>query len=722
MNMTKLYPIPTFIVSAMLLFLGIFVYRNSKQQYINKVFMGLCFTSSCWLLFFSITYTVRNEYIAFMLEKIGYCGITFIPITVFHYIIEFLNIKRIKRFALYNYIVGLIFVVLIWTTPFIVGGVKNYFWGYYPVAGILHPLFLAYFIFIGVILSSLFLLFKYYYRQKQLTYLKKEQIKYVILAFFIYYFAAADFFPNYGISIYPFGYLPTLFFIIIISYTIVRFRLMDVNVAITRAGIFLVLYSLVLGIPFLIGHYTESWILSTIFAVILASIGPLVYRSIQRKAEDLLLAEQRRYQKILVQAASGMAGEHNLERLLKLIVRVVKKAVKMEYTAIFLEDREKEAYILRAIRTDTNIPIDISFGFKDPLIEFMKKHKEPFLFEEIPEFIKGTLNFPLNISLIVPSFFDESSIGFLVLGEKNNKKAYSTDDINVFKILSRRTSMSIENCIFVEEFKKAQERVFAAEKLASIGGLAEGVAHQINNRLNHFSMVSGELKYEVDSYLSAHAEAIVQNPDLKKTFDYFIKISNSLLSNVKRTDGILKGILNFARVEAKETLFSNFFLQEVVDLAIDLLRVKHSVQEFPIKVNKLSSDVIYGVKSQIMESVYNLIDNAYEATLDKANTLNPGDAALYKPNIEISISQNPEKTVIQFTDNGIGIKSTDRHKIFAPFFTTKSSSKSGTGIGMYVVRRMIEENHKGKIWFESEYGKGTKITIELPKKYTSGSN
>jgi len=273
----------------------------------------------------------------------------------------------------------------------------------------------------------------------------------------------------------------------------------------------------------------------------------------------------------------------------------------------------------------------VSFKFDEPLVEFMKKHREPFLIEELPPEIRGTVNFPLNIALVVPSFYSDSSIGFLVLGEKINKKAYSADDINVFRILSKQTSMSIENCIFVEEFSKAQEKVFAAEKLASIGGLAEGVAHQINNRLNHFSMVAGEMKYEVDSFIENNKEEFDSNPALNKTFNYLVKISESLLSNVKKTDTILKGILNYARVEAKETMFSNFFLQEVIDLSLELLKIKHGLQEFPLEIDKHSSDVVYGIKSQIMESVYNLLDNAYEATLDKISGLSDEEVQKYEP-------------------------------------------------------------------------------------------
>jgi len=84
--------------------------------------------------------------------------------------------------------------------------------------------------------------------------------------------------------------------------------------------------------------------------------------------------------------------------------------------------------------------------------------------------------------------------------------------------------------------------------------------------------------------------------------------------------------------------------------------------------------------------------------------------------IKLKLEETSTKYRIEISDNGSGIKDEAKSKIFAPFFTTKSSYKSGTGIGMYVVRRIVEENHKGRIWFESAHMQGTKFIIELPKK------
>ena len=140
----------------------------------------------------------------------------------------------------------------------------------------------------------------------------------------------------------------------------------------------------------------------------------------------------------------------------------------------------------------------------------------------------------------------------------------------------------------------------------------------------------------------------------------------------------------------------------------------HLPDKLTITKNFKDTDTVLGVKSQITEVVYNLIDNAFEAIEEKQKTLNKDDLIKYVPKIDISLTYKDNKTIIKISDNGIGIKEEHTSKIFIPFFTTKASCKSGTGIGMYIVKRMIAENHKGKIWFESKYLSGTDITIELP--------
>ena len=86
----------------------------------------------------------------------------------------------------------------------------------------------------------------------------------------------------------------------------------------------------------------------------------------------------------------------------------------------------------------------------------------------------------------------------------------------------------------------------------------------------------------------------------------------------------------------------------------------------------------------------------------------------YKPTIRISAEIHGNNLKIFVEDNGIGIKNEDSEKLFTPFFTTKLSSKKGTGLGLYVIQKLIEENHSGKVKYNSQYKKGTTVHITLP--------
>ncbi|RKY45375.1 MAG: hypothetical protein DRP81_03965 [Candidatus Omnitrophota bacterium] len=490
---------------------------------------------------------------------------------------------------------------------------------------------------------------------------------------------------------------------------------MDIRVAITRVGIFLALYTAVLGLPFYLGYQTNSWVLSTSFAATFATIGPLIYRTIQKKAEDLLLAQQRHYQHILLQAAGGMIREHNLNRLLKLIVRIVKKTVKISFAIIFSYDKENKIYKPMSARGYKITSLDLNFPEDAPIITYMKNNPNPFIPEELPSDLRKCLEEKLKTSfeLFIPSVVEKRVQGFLILGEKLDRSPYSQDDISVFSILSRQAALAIENCLFFEEFKKVQQQLFQAEKLASIGGIADGVAHQIKNRLNHFSLATGELRLAIQEFVKSNYN-LANNRSIKEFLEYLLKITDSLISNVKRTDSVVRGILQFARTQDKELFFGYFSLEEIINPALELISIKHEVSEIPLEKD-LEIDLIWGIKSQLGEVIYNLLDNAYEATQELALQLFQEEKKEYHPKIKIKAYQELTHYFIIISDNGIGIKEEDKKKIFSPFFTTKSSYKSGSGIGMYVVRRIIEENHNGKIWFESTYMKGTKFYIQLPK-------
>ena len=448
-----------------------------------------------------------------------------------------------------------------------------------------------------------------------------------------------------------------------------------------------------------------------------------MFKYLQGKTEKLLLAEQERYQQFLLQASVGMVEQKEVAKLTQLIVRMITKSVKVKFACLFIYNEEKQAFVCAVNRGEKIKDKNITFDNKSPLITFIKSNPNPFLFLDIPKNIKNLFSgISDGIALVVPAAIRKDLIAFMCLGDKINDSLYSKKDLEVFKTLSNQAALAIANCNFLSKTNNQQKRLFEAEKLASIGGMADGMAHQIRNRLNSFGFAAELLKYDVQDFSADHKDFIDKNPSVGEMVTNMNELIVSINDNVKKTNTILTGILDFAKPKGSVTNKEIFPLKEVINASIMLVQIKHHREKVPVVLDISDDDKIYGIKYQIQEVCFNCIDNAFEAIIEKEQHLkNPlfkdiDKTKDFDPEINVSLKylDNKSKCKIIIKDNGIGIKQENKVKIFSAFFTTKPSSKSGSGIGSYVARRMIVESHNGDISFESKYGEGTIFTITLP--------
>lgn len=702
--------------------LGIFSLIKGKNA-LHKIWSAFNISAAIWGLgAFKFASTLDRDAVFFWI-RFGHIGAILLPVLFVHFIFELLEIHK-KNILYLIYGIGLIFSILNisdWlgiTKSFIVN--LRYVFNSFYVDSPPGPL---YFLFVAFFFFAVFC--GHYYGIRYLGIsngLKRTQIKYVLLGTAVGFLGGGTaFLMVFNIDIYPFLHFTVCLYPIIMTYAIFKYHLMDIRTAVTRAGLFLIVYAFIMGIPFWLGFKMGLWVWALILMGVLASVGPIIYRLLQKKVEDLLLAQQRHYQKILLQAGEGMIRERNLDRLMNFIVHIVKRAVKIKFTAMFFNDVRNKTYVLKAARGYNAVSSNIVFNEESALIAYIKGKKNPFISEEMPFELKEVLEKKLGdfFDLVAPCVIENKVLGFLVLGEKIDKTNYSQDDINVFEILTRQTALAIEYCMFLEEFQKSQERIFSAEKLALIGGMATGVAHQIRNRLAVFSAHAGKQELLIQDFIGNHPKLITQNPSLNKTFLCLTQEVDYIQNNVERAGRLIKGILDFASTQEQEKSFSSFSLQEVIDLCLVPIKTKHSIaDDVWLNIETVNCSVnIYGSKGQIVEVMFNLIDNSYEAILEKLQyCLNDEEKKNFRPFVEIKLTERKTSFMIQISDNGAGIKDKVKPRIFSPYFTTKTSTISGTGIGMFVVKRIIEEGHKGKIWFESSYMKGTEFFVEIPKR------
>ena len=660
-----------------------------------------------------VTRSLTVETATFWLKWVHYGGSAFINATFLHFVLT-VSEKKLTTANKYwlgsAYLFSAITWLLIISDSLFVYAAPVPPFRFYTAPGPLYNIFTVGY---SILINYAFWLIYVNYRTS--SGLQRCQHKYLLLGMSIGFIGGTTaFFPVYGLPVFPFGMYFVFLYVVIVTYAVVRYNLMDISLMITEAGLFVGIYSIILMIPFYVGYKTDNWEISTVLAVVFATAGQMAFRRLRRKAEGILLREQREYQQILLQVANGMTREHDLSRLLALTVFFIKRTVKTTYAAIYVLDKHQEVFVLRAKREGGKQSWEKTVPLRSSFIIQLEKNPEPQMYEGFPTAVRNVFSLPFRLLIPIPSVTEKGLIGFISLGDKKNGKHYSIDDINVFRILARQVALAVENCMFIEEFKNAQERVYNAEKLASIGGLAAGMAHQINNRLTHFYINLEEMQFQIDGYIAKNREFVEANESLKTTLNHLTGISNNLIINARRTDGVVKGLLGYARTESKETYFSHFSLREVVELAVDLLKIKHELQSFPMLLELPSNDAIYGVKAQMMEMVFNVLDNAYEAIMDKKGMMLPEEQAALSPQITMKLTVCDDHYQIEVLDNGTGIKEEHYNNMFVPFFTTKKASKSGTGIGMYLVKRIIEENHHGKVWFDSVWGKGTHLYVSLP--------
>jgi len=261
----------------------------------------------------------------------------------------------------------------------------------------------------------------------------------------------------------------------------------------------------------------------------------------------------------------------------------------------------------------------------------------------------------------------------------------------------------------LEELKAAQAQLIQSEKMASLGELTAGIAHEIQNPLNfvnNFSDVSTELVDEMNEEINKgnleDAKQIAQ--DLKQNLE---KINH----HGKRAGDIVKGMLQHSRSSSgqKELTDINALADEYLRLAYHGLRAKDKTFNAAMKTDfDETIGLIKIIPQDIGRVVLNLITNAFYAVTERKKLQPEG----YEPVVAVGTKKETGKVEIRVSDNGTGIPQRVMDKIFQPFFTTKPTGQ-GTGLGLSLSYDIVKA-HGGEIRVETKEGEGTEFIIQLP--------
>lgn len=420
-------------------------------------------------------------------------------------------------------------------------------------------------------------------------------------------------------------------------------------------------------------------------------------------------------------------------RLLQSILEKFMVIRGVERASAIVNDKTRNAYRYKAsVGWDFRQFENLDFSLND-LEEKYLQHAEE-ISEDI--FLKTDFtSFPVNegedgavipkAMLIMVIRLDNKVGGFLVLENSIKKDAFGTNDLSFISNLRQHIiSAFIKTGILedlqktLSELKDTQDQLVQSEKLASLGQLVAGIAHEIQNPLNfvnNFAGLSIDLAAELKEHIEKLKDSIDQNIqlDMEEVTEMISSNVTKIQEHGKRAESIVKGMLQHSRGRTGEfeLVDINNMVSEYVNLAYHGMRAKDKSFNTAIKTEfDTAVGKSYVVPQDLSRVILNIVNNSCYAVDQKAKKL----GSAYRPEITISTKKTGKNIQIRIHDNGTGIPQSVVDKIFNPFFTTKPTGQ-GTGLGLSMSFDIINQIHKGKLEVKTEEGEYTEFIITIPE-------
>jgi signal transduction histidine kinase len=429
----------------------------------------------------------------------------------------------------------------------------------------------------------------------------------------------------------------------------------------------------------------------------------------------------------------------DLENVLSTIVAKAVQLSNTEAGAIYVFDDVKREYRLRATYGMDQDLIDAlgqqHIGIEESNVAAVLARNEPVqipdLREEAPNPINEiTIRAGFRARLTAPLLRGDDMIGLLVV-RRRTSGAFLQNTIDLMKTFAAQSVLAIQNARLFEnvetrtrelakslqDLHTAQDRLVQTEKLASLGQLTAGIAHEIKNPLNfvnNFSSLSVELIDELQETLSGVAVDDKTRAQITELSDMLRGNLDKVVQHGKRADSIVKNMLLHSRQGSgeRQPVDINALVEEGLNLAYHGARAEK--QGFNITLERSFDPTAGKVElfpQEITRVLLNLISNGfYAATKRKAQT----DGGSYEPKLGAATKNLGDSIEIRIRDNGTGISPEVKEKMFNPFFTTKPAG-DGTGLGLSLSHDIIVKQHAGSIEVDTRPGEFTEFRIVLPR-------
>ncbi len=364
----------------------------------------------------------------------------------------------------------------------------------------------------------------------------------------------------------------------------------------------------------------------------------------------------------------------------------IKESLAVESLALLIYDQDLGKFRVSAFMGGPPGVKGITFSSADPLVKWLKVNKTHLSLKDQPGVLdyltpreKETLG-SIGAELCYPIISMNRLIGILFIGAKAKRERFSKQEMSFIGLLTPQTGIALENALLYREQRERFRRMLRADKLATIGELAAGAAHEIRNPL---TAIKSSLQYLEGKSRDETAR----------------KLLGTALEETGRIEEILSGLLSFSR--PSEIKKERHDLVESLEESLDLIAFQARKQKVTI-VREFAQPALHvsGDRSQLKQLFLNLFLNSLQAM--------PQGGEL---KIEVGRAEGND-LLVTVTDTGEGIAEDNLDRVFDPFFTTK---KGGTGLGLSICYGIVR-SHDGNIEVRSRPGRGTTVLTKLPLK------
>ena len=696
MSFYQLLPLLAFGVNLALVGL---VLRSRSQERSNKSFALFLFSMALWGGSIFLMRSSSSLESALVWEKAVIINFAMVSVFYLRFTFSFRGIKP-KQWVLPTVYLALGAFSALTVGGWVVEGMQHKFYGYAPVLG---PYFNPYlmFVYAGVIVGLMNI---FSARREAISHVYKNRANYLILATISSLIAGTtDLLPVLGLNIYPLGIVGNIFFAVIAAIAILKERLVDVQAVLRTALAYLMfigavsmIYGLIMfavarSVTVVFGPQTLA--LHGGLLVVLALITSPVLRRIRTVVDRGFYGPRYGSVEAIRRFSYEVKDVVGLVSVGSSLVAVVNDVLRPSFVVLLQLEPQRSA-LVTVSSTGSETLANLTLPIRNPLVDQIGNRDRPVSAQELnmpPEW--RAIGAPwrdalTSASLYVPLRMRNALTGLLIVGVKPGGGDYTQEDIDLVETAASHATIAMENSrLFrdmkrqLQELQEAQAELVRSAKLASVGTLAAGVAHEINNPL--FA-------------IRTRTELLLADPSIQGSHQASKDVADIEEMAVRITK-VIRSLLDLSR---KDDSSANISLSNVADAALDL--VGHELRLANIEVVREYSDdlpQVYGRRNELQQVVMNM-------------ALNAKDAMGNGGRLTIATDVTDGHVSLRCADTGLGIQQDALDHIFDAFYTTKEVGK-GTGLGLWVSHKIIEE-HDGRIRVESTPGKGTTFTVLLP--------